>query len=222
MKKTTLIGLTVATLATSGHAVAEGYWQVQGGLTAVNPRVKSGSLTAPAPANTQADVGGDTQPTLQLNYQISPSFSVALPLGLGFRHEMVGAGAIDGVGVIGNVKALPVTVFGRYHFNPESRMARGYLAAGISYVHFSDANASATLSAINPINPPGGSTTISVDSKTAFSVGIGVQAPMDNGWYLDAFVGKMKLKTTTHLSTGQTMEARLDPVMVTFAFGRDF
>jgi hypothetical protein len=32
----------------------------------------------------------------------------------------------------------------------------------------------------------------------------------------------MKLKTTTHLSTGQSMDAVLDPVMLTVAIGRAF
>ena len=214
--------LVVALGLTSSAVYAQSVWQIQGGLTTVTPHVTSGQLTAPAPANTTADVASDSQPTLQLNYTVSPQVSIALPLGLGFRHDMVGRGAIDGVGVIGNVKALPITVFGRYHFNPMSDGARVYGAVGLSYVQFSDANGSATLNGINPINPPGGKTTLKVDSKTAWSIGVGVQQPLQDGWFADLFVGKMKLKTTTYLSTGQSMDAVLDPVMLTVAIGRAF
>lgn len=222
MKTSQIIGFVALASFVGTPVYAESLWSVQGGLTSVMPNVKSGQLTAPAPSNTTADVGSDTQATMQINYALSPHWSVAVPLGFGFRHEMKGTGAIEGVGVIGNVKALPITVFGRYHFNPTSTTARVYGALGLSYVQFSDANGSATLNGINPINPPGGKTTLKVDSQSAWSIGLGVQAPLKDGWYADLFVGQMKLKTTTHLSTGQSMEAQLDPTTFTFAIGRSF
>jgi outer membrane protein len=204
------------------HAQVAGTWQWQLGATTIEPNVTSGALTAPAPGLTTADVGGDTQPTLQVSYRYNDHWSVAVPLGLGFRHKLYGDGAIAGVGQIGSVRALPITVFGRYHFGEASGSVRPYAALGASYVKFDDAQGSATLNGINPINPVGGSTGLKVDSKFALNVGLGVTVQAEGGWFVDAFYGKTFLKTRTHLSTGQTMDATLDPTMLTLGVGRSF
>jgi outer membrane protein len=204
------------------QAQAAGTWQWQAGVTSVEPQVTSTALTAPAPGNTLADVGGDSQPTAQISYRYNDQWSVAVPLGLGFRHKLFGEGAIAGVGQIGSVRALPITVFGRYHFGDATSQVRPYAALGASYVSFDDAQGSATLNGINPANPPGGTTGLKVDSKFALSVGAGLTVQVKDGWFVDAFFGQTLLKTRTHLSTGQTMDATLNPTMLTLGVGRSF
>lgn len=204
------------------QAQAAGTWQWQLGVTNVEPKVTSGALTAPAPGNTLADVKGDTQPTAQISYRYNDQWSVAVPVGAGFRHKLYGDGAIAGVGQIGSVRALPITVFGRYHFGDASSKVRPYAAVGASYVRFDDAQGSATLNGVNPLNPVGGATALKVDSKFAFNLGAGLTVDVKNGWFVDAFFGQTLLKTRTHLSTGQTMDATLDPTMLTIGVGRSF
>ena len=73
------------------------------GATQIKPQVSSGDLTAPSLPGTQADIKANTQLTGGVTYMVTDQFSLDLPLALGFKHDIVGAGAIGGVGKIGEV-----------------------------------------------------------------------------------------------------------------------
>ena len=68
-------------LALSGGAQAQtaGSWLVRAGATQISPQVTSGDLSPPSFTGTKVDV----------------------PLALPFKHDVIGAGAIAGVGKIG-------------------------------------------------------------------------------------------------------------------------
>ena len=221
MKKTIL---ALSCLCGCGVALAQaaGTWLIQGGVTHIAPNVSSGNLGAPSPAGTQVDVGSDTRPTLQLTYVYDRNWAVALPLGTGFKHKLYGAGAISGTGQIGTVSALPISVFGQYRFGEPDAKVRPYAMLGLNHVHFHDAQGSAALNALNPANPVGGSTGLKVDSRWALSPGLGVSVQLDDKWFLDVSWARTYLKTTTTLSTGQTIDTRLNPGITTLGVGMRF
>ena len=211
-KKTTLALALVAAAFAAGAAPAQsaGQWMIGVGATQIKPNVSSGELTPPEAPGTKIDVRSDTQPTAWVTYMVTDHLSVEVPIGAGFKHEITGAGAIAGVGKIGTVKALPVTVFGQYRFLEPNARIRPYGMVGITYAHFYGARGSAALNAINPINPPSG-TTMSTDSKWAPSVGLGATIAIKDHWFADVQYSRTFLKTTSHLSTGQSISTKLDP-----------
>lgn len=215
----TLFSLALLAMCSGAAAQTAGSWLVQGGLTRITPSGQSGALSAPAPSGTTATMGADSQPTLQVTYVYNNNLSVAVPLGLGFTHKLHGSGAVAGVGQIGTVSALPLTVFGQYRFGEANAKVRPYAMLGLNYVRFSDAKGSATLDSLNPSNPAGGHTSLKVDSKFAISPGLGVSVQLNDRWFVDASYAKTFLKTTTHLSTGQTMAATLNPSIVSVGLG---
>lgn len=221
MKKN-LLALALMGVLTHASAQTAGSWLIQGGATQVAPSVRSGFLSAPSPSGTTVGVGSDTQPTLQLTYVYNDHISVAVPLGLGFKHKLYGTGAISNTGQIGTVSALPMTVFGQYRLADANSPIRPYGMLGLSYVHFSDARGSATLNALNPINPVGGSTGLKIDSKFAASAGLGVYVKIDDRWFVDLSYAKTFLKTTTTLSTGQSIQTTLNPAITTLGLGMKF
>lgn len=216
------IGFACAMSSLAGWSQSAGTWQWQAGLTQVRPHVRSDALSAPAPAGTTVDVGADTQPNLQLSYAYTDHLAIAIPLGLGFKHKIYGNGAIAGVGQIGTVNALPVSVFAQYRWGEAHERLRPYAKLGASYVHFHGAAGSATLNALNPINPVGGSTGLKVDSKLALGTGLGLIIKLDSTWFVDLAYSKSFLKTTTTLSTGQSVRTSLDPGSTSIGFGRNF
>lgn len=221
MKKT-ILALSCLCAASAALAQAAGTWLIQGGITRIAPDVSSGSLSAPSPSGTQVDIGADTRLTAQLTYVYSNNLAVALPLGTGFKHKIYGAGAISGTGQIGTVSALPISVFGQYRFGEPDAKVRPYAMLGISYVHFHDAQGSAALNALNPANPVGDSTGLKVDSRWALSPGLGVSVQLDDKWFVDLSWAKTYLKTTTTLSTGQTIGTTLNPGITTLGVGMRF
>lgn len=204
------LALALAGGAFAAQAQSANTWMVGIGATQIKPHVSSGSLTAPSSPNTQVDIQSDTQPTVWVTRMLTDNWSVEVPIGLGFKHKIVGAGAIAGVGQVGTVRALPITVFGQYRFLEATSRIRPYAMLGVTYAHFYKAQGSATLSALNPLNPPGG-TGLSVDSKWALTPGLGVTAMLNDRWFLDVQYARAFLKTSAKLSTGQTIATKLDP-----------
>lgn len=207
--------------ASTVHAQNAGSWLVRAGVTNINPDVTSGDLSAPSLPGTKSDVGDSTRLGGGITYMYTDHFSVDLPLALPFKHELTGDGAIAGVGKIGEVKVLPMTLFAQYRFGEPTASFRPYVGAGPTYAKFFKERSTATLSALTggtPTNP----TTLSVESKLVPSIQIGATWRFQDRWFVDAMVAKTFLKTRTTLSTGQTLDIKLDPVTVSLAVGMKF
>lgn len=196
--------------AAQAHAQAAGSFVGRVGLTQIQPDVSSGDLTAPSFAGTKADIQSDLQPTAGITWFWTDRWSVDLPLAAGFTHEIVGDGAIAGVGKIGEVKALPVTLLLQYRFGDSKAALRPYVGIGPTYARFYKARGTATLTSLtggSPANP----TTLEMDSKLTVTVQVGLSWQLSGPWGLDVAVMKTPLKTRATLSTGQTLDAKVDP-----------
>ena len=220
--KRTLLALSCLGALSAAQAQPAGAWLIQGGLTRIAPQVGSGNLSAPSPAGTQVDVGADTRVTGQLTYIYDGNWAVAVPLGTGFKHKLYGAGAIAGTGQIGTVSVLPISVVGQYRFGESSAPVRPYAMLGLTYARFHDAKGSATLDGLNPANPAGGHTGLSVDSRWGLTPGLGVSVQLSDRWFMDLAWSKTLLKTTTTLSTGQTIDTTLNPGTTMLGLGMRF
>lgn len=203
------------------HAQPAGSITVRVGATEIAPDTRSGNLSAPSFAGTKASVGSDLQPTAGVTWMWSNNISLDLPLAAGFTHQITGDGAIAGVGKIGEVKALPATVLAQYRFFAPDAAVRPYLGIGPTYARFYDARSTAALSALTG-GSPSKPTTLSVESKWTFTVQVGLSWRLTPQWSLDTAVMKTPLKTRTTLSTGQTLDATLDPTSVSVGVGYRF
>ena len=216
------VAATLATLAAGAHAQGvAGTWFGGIAVTRIAPDVSSGNLSAPSQAGTQIDVDSDTKPTLFIGRMITDNISVEVPIGLGFKQTIRGAGAIAGVGQIGTVRTLPITVFAQYRFFEPTRRLRPYVMLGLTYAINHDEQGSAALNGVNPLNPPGG-TQLSVDNSFGFSPGLGVSYMINERWFVDAQYAKSFLKSKATLSTGQTIEAKINPNVYRLAVGVRF
>ncbi len=223
--KTQMKFIAVAALAVAAGSVSAqsaGSWILRAGATSIQPQGPSENLSAPAlwiPGSTtgsQTNTGSDTQIGGGITYMLTDNMSVDVPVSLPFKHKLYGAGAIEGVGQIGAVKALPVTVFLQYRFMDAKSKFRPYVGLGATYAYFYGAEGSGTLTRLTggtPANP----TTLSIDSKFIVTPQIGLTLAVNDRWSVDLSYSKANLKTTSTLSTGQTVEAALDPVSTSIA-----
>jgi outer membrane protein len=198
-------------LASPGaHAQSEGSTMLRVGATQIRPNVDSGDLTAPSFAGTQVDIRSNTQLSGGLTYMLTDQVSIDVPVALPYKHDIVGAGAIAGVGKIGDVRALPFTVLGQYRFFDATSAFRPYLGGGVTYAKFYKARSTTALTALTggtPANP----TAISIKSKFAATVQLGATYALTDRWSVDADITRTFLKTRATLSTGQTIDATLNP-----------
>lgn len=215
-----LIPVVLACTA-AAHAQTAGTWMVRGGVTTITPNVSSGDLTAPSLAGTKSSVGSSTRLSGGITYMLDNNISIDVPIALPFQHDISGDGAIAGVGKIAHVKALPATVLAQWRFMDAASTFRPYVGVGITYAYFYGARSTSTLTAISggtPSNP----TTLSIDSKWAATAQLGAAFAIDKNWFVDASYTYTPLSTRNTLSTGQTLDIKLDPSSFSLAVGYKF
>jgi outer membrane protein len=219
MKTIHLSLIALAAVATCGLAAAQKAGDISAsiGFTQISPSVNSGNLSAPSLPGSQLGVSNSTQLTLAFNYALTDSIVLHLPIGLGFKHDINGAGAYSGVGKLGDTKALPITLIGQYRFLDANATFRPDLGVGASYVKFYDTNGTGVLTALT--NPGGSATGLSFASKLAPTVQLGGVFNINQKWYLEASYSKTFLSTRGTLTTGQSIDVKLDPSAYSFQVG---
>lgn len=222
MNKKFLCLAAVALLGTgAAQAQSAGTYVLRAGATTIMPDVDSGNLTEPSLVGTKVDIKKASQLTGGITYMVTDNWAIDLPLGLPFKHDVVGDGAIANVGKLGTVKSLPMTLMGQYRFGTPTSTLRPFVGAGATYAKFFKPKATAALSGLTggtPANP----TLLTMKNKAGPTVQLGVAASLGGRWSAEAAVTKVFLKTTGRLSTGQTIETTLDPLAVSLAIAYAF
>lgn len=208
-------------LCSSASAQVAGTLSVRLGATHISPQVNSGYLSTPSFPGTTVGVGSASTLTGGLNYMVTDHWALDLPLGLPFKHDFYGTGAIDGIGKLGQTKVVPATLFAQYLFNEPTAKFRPYIGLGVTYSRFFKNRSTAALTGVTggtPANP----TTAWIENKWGLTPQIGFVWSINERWFVDAAYYKSFLKTTTHLSSGQTIDMKLNPNIFSFAIGYRF
>ncbi|MDT0140597.1 OmpW family outer membrane protein [Acidovorax sp. PRC11] len=214
-------GALVLLACGSASAQVAGTWSVRLGATHIAPQVKSGNLSAPSFPGTTVDVHSASALTGGINYMVTDNWAIDVPVGLPFKHKFYGDGAISGVGQVGETKVIPATVFAQYRFGEANATFRPYVGLGVTYAKFFKERTTAPLNGLTggtPANP----TTASIDDKWGITPQIGFVWNINEKWFVDAAYYKSFLKTKTHLSSGQSIDIRLNPNVFAVGVGYRF
>jgi outer membrane protein len=216
------LALAAVLCAAGGAATAQsaGSWLVKAGINHIAPQVKSGDLSAPSLPGTKIDVEAATSAILTATYMLTDAWSLEFYAGLPYEHDVVGDGAIKGVGKLGSVKQVSPTLFGQYRFMAANAPLRPYVGLGLTYAYFYGEEGSGTLTSLT--NPGGPPTRMSASSAWGLSPQIGVAYKLSDRWFIDASVIKTFIKNENTLSTGQKIETKLDPVSTNVSIGYRF
>jgi outer membrane protein len=207
-------------VATGASAQSAGTWTAKVGINKITPHVDSGDISAPALPGTKADVKADTKPILTFAYMVTDNISAELDLGVPYKHELVGDGAIKGTGKLGTAEVLPPTAFIQYRFFQANAMIRPYVGAGLTYAYFQKETGSGQMTAL--LDPGGSPVTYRMKNKIAGSLQVGSTLAFNERWFADVAVVKTFLKTKATFSTGQTQDIKLDPIAVSIGIGYKF
>lgn len=223
MKNSVRIIAAAAALVACGLASAQsaGSWLARVGVTHLAPDVNSGNLSAPSFPNTKVDAKSNTQLGGGITYMLTDNLAVDVPLATPFKHDLTGDGAIAGVGKLGSTKAIPATLMMQYRFNEANAAFRPYVGLGVTYAYFYGEKTTATLNGLT-----GGTlatpTTAKVDNKFGALAQLGFVYNFNERWFVDASYSKSFLKTKIHLSSGQSINVKLDPNVFALAVGYRF
>ena len=218
--RTLLIGSALACAADGAMAQSAGHWMLKGGFNGSAPQVKGSDLSPPSLPGSQLDVKSANSVIASAVYMLTDNVSVETTVGLPYQHDVVGAGALAGVGKLGSVKQASPTIFAQYRFRAADATLRPYVGVGLTYARFYGEEGSGALTALT--RPGGPPTRLSAESAFGVAVQGGVTIRLDGPWTLDATIGKTFLKNSIRLSTGQKVDTRLDPVSTGLAIGYQF
>jgi outer membrane protein len=215
------LGCALALSVSAGAMAQEaGSIMAKVGYAYFDPIVGSGDLSAPSLPDTKVNVGTAHTFIFTGTYMFTDNISAELYGGVPLKHDMYAAGSIQGAGKIGTVKQLPPTLFGQYRFLDAGSTFRPYLGLGITYVHFEDEQGTAVLTALT--NPGGTPTTFTVKNAWGITPQMGFTATINKNWYVDVSINKSIVKTSTSLSTGQSVDTTLNPVVSQVSIGYRF
>jgi len=184
------------------------------GVAQVAPDASSGTVLGGG-----VDVDDATGPGFSGTWFYSPHIGIELLAALPFEHDIVGAGALNGVD-IGTTKHLPPTLSVQY-YPLTGKKFQPYIGVGLNYTTFFDSNTSATLDAA--LN---GSTDISLDDSTGVAFQLGADLQLSEKWYLNAAVWKMDIETTADISVNgahaASVDVTIDPIVYMLGVGYAF
>lgn len=201
MKKSVLSLCVLAGLGlTSAEVFAHkaGDWLVRGRIINVNPDSSSTEVKVGGVSQTGYNVGVNDAWTLDIDItnMISDNFGVELLLDPSTKHDIVGKNAISGLGTIGETTVLPPSLIAQYHFSPKSQF-QPYVGLGLNYTMFFKSKSSSSL--YNALN---GVTDLEIDNKMGWVAQAGADYDMGNGWFVNADVKYIGLKTTATFDVG--------------------
>jgi outer membrane protein len=216
-----LVAAGALAASTGAMAQSKGQFTVSLGATQLVPKVESGPISAPALPNSLANVSKDTTPMALITYGLTDNISVETAIGVPYKHKLYGAGAIQGTGQLGTVKAAPAIGLLQYRFFQPDAALRPYVGLGVTRALFMKETGSFGMTALT--NPGGGTpTTFSIDNKWAVSGQLGLQMNVSQRWFANAAFIKTRLRTDVHFSTGQFQHVKLDPNAYLISVGYKF
>ncbi len=224
MKKQSIAFAVVAAaaLCATGAAQAQvaGQFLVKLGWNKIMPKVQSDDLSQPSLPGSKINIKSASALFFTGTYMITDDISVEALGGLPYKHDIVGAGAVAGVGKIGSIHQISPTLLLQYRFMAADAPFRPYVGAGPTYAKFYGTKGSAALTAVT--NPGGPPTTIGGDTEWGGTIEAGMNYKIDKHWFVDAAILKTYISTKATLSTGQSTSAKLNPIAINASIGYTF
>ena len=218
-----MVGIKAAALTAlalvGGQAAAQtkSVWSVKAGYNHFFPQVKSGDITG-VPGG-KVDVGDGGGPFVSAAYMFSDNVSAELAFGLPPKLDIEGRGSIEQAGKIADAKVVSPVLVIQYRFNRPDVMFRPYVGLGATYTKY---NSVTTTPVLSMLTNPGGVTTATIDNAWGAVAQIGATYKLNAHWFVDGSILPTRVKTTARLSTGQSVNVKVDPVLVNLAVGYRF
>jgi len=120
MKKQFVASTLVAAVALCGASAAQAQVAsqvlVKAGWNKIMPKVESGDLGPPSLPGSQINIKSASSAILTVTYMITDDISMEFLGGLPYKHDIVGAGSVSGVGKLGSIHQISPTLLFQYRF----------------------------------------------------------------------------------------------------------
>ncbi len=216
MIRKTIVLAALAPSILSPAAAEQGDWLIRLRGIVVAPTEETSDVLPGFPGG-QVGVENAIVPELDFTYFLTRNIGAELILATS-PHDIIGEGALAGLGEIADVMVLPPTLTLQYHFNPGGQI-RPYVGVGVNWSIFYSEDASSSLTgAVGP-------TTVDVDDSVGLALQAGVDFALSERWFLNADVKYIQIDTTATLNSGGAVNAvdiDLDPIVAGIGIGYRF
>lgn len=240
-----LLAAAMAAAMFTAPAIAQeaGDWQFRIGAGLVAPNTGNDNLVFEGIEldNFRIDVDDQFGIVFDLTYFMTPNWGLELLASTPWKHDIDGAGALEGLGQIGDTKHLPPTLTLQYHFAP-GQTFRPYVGAGINYLLFFDDSTNArlhdgvvaTANGALGTNFSGGDTNLSIRDSFGAAFQAGFDVDFGQNWFWNFNVRYIindvdaKLRTSTFDPNGgetvffSRLDTELDPLVYSAQIGFRF
>ena len=199
-------GLSLA-LSPSLASAAEGDWIARLGLTHVAPGAESTALTAVAPDAT-VDVESDMGLGFSFTYLFRENAGFDILASLPFSHDIMGEGALSGLGKVGSVRHLPPTFSLQVYPLGTDSDFRPYMGLGVNYTLFFSEEAVAGISRLELKDSYG----------PAYQIGFDYR--FGDRWHMNLDLRYIEIETDGRTDLGP-IRVSIDPVVATLGFAWD-
>ncbi|QUM82217.1 outer membrane protein OmpW [Moritella sp. 5] len=215
MNKKILSGLITAsllsaTLAAPAFAHQQGDIIVRAGAIVVAPNESSDDVLGLG----EFKVSDNTQLGLNFTYMATDNIGIELVAASPFTHEV----ALEGVGVIAEVKQLPPTLLGQYYFGDASSKFRPYIGAGINFTVFFDTE-------FNDTGTGAGLSDLDLSNSVGLAAQAGIDYKINDKWLVNASVMYADINTDVTFKAGgvdKKIKTDIDPLVYMVSVGYVF
>lgn len=200
-----------ALVSTSAFAQqAEGNWMMRIRAVDVQPVKKSDPIAALALPADAVWVEDKLIPEIDFSYFFTKNLAAELILTVPQKMEV----KVNGVGKVGNFKALPPTLTLQYHFTPDSEF-RPYVGAGINYTVISGVS----LPVVDTLTA--NSSTLEKSSVGA-ALQLGFDYKVGKNSYINFDIKKVFINADLKVGGNKVSNVTLDPVLIGIGYGFRF
>ncbi|EON91951.1 outer membrane protein OmpW [Marinobacter lipolyticus SM19] len=208
------VGLLAAAPATQAYEAGD--FMLRAGAAHVAPDDSSSDLNLEGVGtlpNARVSVDSNTQLGITATYMVTSHIGIGVLGATPFKHNIEGAGALNGIGKLAETKHLPPTLTLQYFPLDSGSMIQPYAGIGVNYTHFFEEKTTTTLtSAVDGVaqsvlgTAPG--TINGTELELDESVGVALELGVD--WMLDEHFGLNAALWWADISTDATITALAD------------
>jgi outer membrane protein len=210
MKKTLATLLAGSALLAAGTAAAqvpEGNWLVRGRVVNIAPNESNNATGGGLIGEDSIKVDNRWAPEVDISYFFTRNFAVELVLTYPQKHDVEWSGSAlttppGGTLPIGDIKQLPPTLLGQYHF-PLANGFKPYVGAGVTLFYITD----------NNLNVNGADVLNIRSTNWGFALQGGLDYALNKNWYLNVDVKYIwvETKVTDKVGLGIDTTLKVDP-----------
>lgn len=194
-------------------AVQQGDILVRVGVAHVAPDADSDVIPTNGLTGAGAKVDVDSGTSLGLNftYMATDNIGIQLLAAWPFKHDIEGAGAIAGIGKVGETKHLPPTVTAQWHFAPQSNI-RPFVGVGVNYTTFFSEDATGALAGQS----------LKLEDSWGLAGELGVDIDINQDWFVSGQVWYMDIDTEATVAGAVKFDVQIDPWVYMIGVGTKF